>query len=69
MSRAAPRSCGGTFDFDQKKLRLSEVARLSEDPDIWNDPQRAQELGKERKALEGVVNTLERLGSGVRDAK
>ena len=68
-SRAAPPSCGGIFDFDAKKLRLSEVAKLTEDPDIWNDPQRAQELGKERKTLESVVGTLERLGAGVRDAK
>ena len=48
---------------------MSEVAKLTEDPDIWNDPKRAQDLGKERKALESVVQTLERLGSGVRDAK
>jgi peptide chain release factor 2 len=48
---------------------LSEVAKLTEDPEIWNDPQRAQELGKERKTLEGVVGTLERLDAGVRDAK
>jgi peptide chain release factor 2 len=68
-SKAGPPSCGGIFDFDAKKLRLSEVAKLTEDPDIWNDPQRAQELGKERKTLESVVNTLERLGAGVRDAK
>ena len=68
-SRAAPPSCGGIFDFDGKKLRLSEVAKLTEDPDIWHDPQRAQELGKERKTLESVVDTLERLGAGVRDAK
>jgi peptide chain release factor 2 len=64
-----PPSCGGIFDFDAKKLRLSEVAKLTEDPEIWSDQQRAQELGKERKSLEGVVDTLERLDSGVRDAK
>src|SRR5689334_6661562 len=68
-SKAARPSCGGIFDFDAKKLRLSEVAKLTEDPEIWNDPQRAQELGKERKTLEGVVGTLERLDAGVRDAK
>src|SRR3954467_9453196 len=68
-SRAAPPSCGGIFDFDAKKLRLTEVAKLTEDPQIWNDPQRAQELGRERKTLEAVVGTLERLDSGVRDAK
>ena len=69
MSKAAPPSCGGIFDFDQKKIRLSEVAKLTEDPDIWNEPQRAQDLGKERKELEGVVTTLERLADEVRDAK
>ncbi|HEX2829499.1 MAG TPA: peptide chain release factor 2 [Burkholderiales bacterium] len=57
------------LDFDSKKLRLTEVVRLTEDPDIWNDQQRAQDLGKERKTLEAVVGTLERLDSGVRDAK
>jgi peptide chain release factor 2 len=69
MSKAAPPSCGGIFDFDQKKIRLSEVAKLTEDPDIWNEPQRAQDLGKAKKALEGVVTTLERLADEVRDAK
>ena len=68
-SKAALSSCGGIFDFDQKKIRLSEVAKLTEDPQIWNEPQRAQDLGKERKVLEGVVHTLERLAEGVRDAK
>src|SRR5436190_17203613 len=58
-SKIARSSCGGIFDFDQKKLRLSEVERITEDPDIWNEPQRAQGLGKEKKALEGVVGTLE----------
>ena len=36
------------------------VTRLSEDPALRSDAKRAQEIGKERKALEGVVGTLER---------
>ena len=36
-----------------KKDRLEEVVGLSEDPELWNDPKRAQEIGKERKILEG----------------
>ena len=35
-----------------------------EDPGIWNDAERAQALGKEKKSLEAVVLTL----SGVRNA-
>ncbi len=36
---------------------------------MWSVPQRAQELGKEKKALEAVVGTLGRVGGGVSDAK
>jgi peptide chain release factor 2 len=51
-----------------KAVRLEEVARELEDPKIWDDPKRAQELGKERKALEGVVHALNALDTGIRDS-
>ena len=51
-----------------KAVRLEEVTRELEDPKIWDDPKRAQELGKERKALEGVVGTLTRLDAGLKDS-
>ena len=38
-----------------------------EDPTVWNDSKRAQELGKEKKALEGVVLTLDSLTSELSD--
>ena len=41
------------LQFDEKQERLVEVCALSENPDIWNDAKRAQELGRERKLLEG----------------
>jgi peptide chain release factor 2 len=44
------------------------VQRELEVPDVWNDPERAQALGKERASLEGVVGTLEDLDSGLTDA-
>jgi peptide chain release factor 2 len=44
------------------------VLRELEDPGIWNDPERAQELGRERTRLEGVVGTLDRLKSGISEA-
>ena len=49
---------GGIFDFDTKSNRLIEVNRILEDPKIWDDPKQAQAFGKEKKLLEGVVNTL-----------
>jgi len=36
---------------------------------VWNDNKRAQELGRERKSLEFLVGTFDRLDSGLRDAK
>ncbi len=58
---------GGIFDFDAKKERLEEVDRELEVPDVWNDPARAQALGKERAALERVVHTLSDMAQGLSD--
>ncbi|MBM3340499.1 MAG: peptide chain release factor 2 [Betaproteobacteria bacterium] len=68
MSTRAPRSCGGIFDYETKKTRLAEVVRLAEDPAVWGDSGRAQALGKERKALEFTVGSLDTLAAGLRDA-
>lgn len=58
---------GGIFDYAGKKDRLEEVIGLSEDPELWNDPKKAQEVGKERKVLEGIVLTLDHLHNGIED--
>ena len=52
------RNFGGFFDFDAKSARLIEVNQLLEDPQLWNDPKRAQEMGREKKSLEAVVDAL-----------
>jgi peptide chain release factor 2 len=61
-------SYGGIFDYPGKHDRLAEVAGLLEDPKVWDDAKRAQELGRERKALEGVVLNLDKIGSGLAEA-
>ena len=38
------------------------------EPDVWNRPEIAQGLGRERSSLEIVVKTIEDLDSGVADA-
>lgn len=62
-------SLGGIFDFDTRKERLVEVERELEDPKVWDNPERAQELGRERVSLAGVVNTIETLDKGLADAR
>ena len=51
-----------------KEARLAAVDRELEDPKVWDNPQRAQELGREKKALDGVVLTLTRLATHIEDS-
>ena len=46
---------------------MSEVTSALEDPTVWDNPKRAQELGKEKKSLEDVVVVLDRLSSELAD--
>jgi peptide chain release factor 2 len=64
----AAQNCGGIFDYDTKQERLTEVSELAEDPAIWQDAKRAQELGRERKMLEGVVLGLSKIQQDISDA-
>ncbi|MDR0440925.1 MAG: peptide chain release factor 2 [Candidatus Accumulibacter sp.] len=56
------------LDYDRKSDQLSALTRELEDPAVWNDTERAQELAKERKALEGVVLTLDRVAGEIADS-
>ncbi len=69
ISRDAKSLLGGTFDFDEKQERLTEVLRELEDPKIWDDPEKAQALGRERTQLEGVVHNLLKIRNGIQDAQ
>ncbi len=64
---AAP-SCGGIFDFAGKQERLVEVNLLAEDPAVWGDPKKSQEIGREKKLLDDVVSDLITIHSGLKDA-
>jgi peptide chain release factor 2 len=60
---------GGIFDFESKNQRLEEVNGLLEDPKIWDDNAKSQKLGKEKRELELVVNTLNSVEGGLKDAQ
>ncbi|MGX5174663.1 peptide chain release factor 2 [Aliikangiella sp. IMCC44653] len=66
--QARKSSLRGYLDYDTKKERLTEVERELELPEIWNEPERAQALGKERSSLEVVVATIDKLDAGLDDA-
>ena len=44
------------------------MQRELEEPSVWDDPERAQSLGKERAQLEQVVTGLDQLSIGLSDA-
>jgi len=43
------------------------VIAALENPSVWNEPKRAQELGREKKQLEDVVGTIDHLKSNLSD--
>jgi peptide chain release factor 2 len=60
---------GGIFDFDVKSEKLDQVNAELEDPTVWDDQKRAQDLGKEKKSLENIVHTLIKIDSELADAR
>ena len=63
----APKIYGGIFDYPAKAERLRTVNAALEDPAVWNDPKKAQELGKEKKSLDDVVVVLDELARELAD--
>ena len=59
---------GGIFDYAVKQDRLKEVELELAEPSVWDDPEKAQALGRERASLEAVVTTIEVLDAGCDDA-
>ncbi|WP_157070793.1 peptide chain release factor 2 [Legionella steelei] len=57
----------GYLDFDAKSERLEEVIRELESSTVWDNPEVAQALGRERTQLEVVVSTLTQLSQSIND--
>lgn len=63
------RRLGGIFDFETRQERLVEVERELEDPNIWNDQDKAQALGREKTQLEKIVHTISDLDDSLESVK
>lgn len=62
------KSLGGIFDLASKQERLEEVTAMLEDPAIWQNPEEAQALGKERVQLEKTVKVITQTERGVEES-
>ena len=51
---------GGIFDYEKRKVRIIELTEHTQDPNFWNDPDKAQsimkELNHEKSLVEGWDN-------------
>ncbi|MCB1438361.1 MAG: peptide chain release factor 2 [Nitratireductor sp.] len=55
------------FDWDKSLKRLSELNQKAEDPELWNRPDEAQKLMRERQLLEKSISTIKALQSELDD--
>jgi peptide chain release factor 2 len=49
------------LDWDRAQRRLQELNAQVEDPSLWNDPKRAQEVMRERRRLDEAINATRSL--------
>ncbi|WP_349371975.1 peptide chain release factor 2 [Salinarimonas sp.] len=56
------------LDWDTAQRRLAELNALSENPDLWNDPDAAQKVMRERLSLEDQISSIKRLEQELDDA-
>ncbi|ATH84190.1 MULTISPECIES: peptide chain release factor 2 [Pseudomonadaceae] len=62
-------SIRGYLDYDHKHDRLVEVNRELEDASVWNKPEYAQALGRERAMLAQIVETIDDLTGSLADSR
>ncbi|MBK1635042.1 peptide chain release factor 2 [Rhodovulum adriaticum] len=55
------------MDYDTAEHRLEEFNAMTEDPDLWNDPDRAQKLMRERQALVDAMDTYKSISQDLQD--
>lgn len=61
------RRFGGIFDYEDKCRRLEAVRTELENPEVWKNPQKAQELGRERAQLVAAVELYQKLETSHRE--
>ncbi|WP_395006585.1 PCRF domain-containing protein, partial [Cypionkella sp.] len=55
------------MDLETAGHRLEEFDAMIENPDLWNDPARAQKLMRERQGLLEQISTYKLIDTGLRD--
>jgi peptide chain release factor 2 len=59
---------GGVFDWEAALRRLDELNARAEDPTLWDNPEKAQSLMRERTRLATSVDAVNGMGKDLQDA-
>jgi len=57
-----------SLDWDRAVRRLDELNARVEDPKLWDDPKKAEEVMRERRRLDGAIGTVNEIGREMADA-
>ncbi|WP_315042552.1 peptide chain release factor 2 [Faucicola mancuniensis] len=57
------------LDIEAKQERLEEVNLELENPELWNDPERATKISKEKAQLDGIIGVIVALDEKLEDTK
>lgn len=56
------------LDWDRAVRRLNELNARVEDPKLWDDPKKAEEVMRERRRLEAAIGAVNQIGQEMADA-
>jgi peptide chain release factor 2 len=59
---------GGVFDLTGRQQRLQKLDEIAGDATLWEDPERAQKILRERSSLSGFVERFRTIHRGIDDA-
>lgn len=59
--------CGGIFDWDRATTRFQDLDEASQSPTLWDDPESAQKILKERDQLTQAIGRIQELERRLKD--
>src|SRR5690242_10377171 len=62
-------SCGGIFDVDVKREKLTQLENRMAERGFWDDQHSAQRVVQQVKALKGLVDPFDKLSDRVKSAQ
>ena len=61
--------CGSIFDPARTRDQLAEIEKQAAEPDLWSNPQKSQQVMREKKRLEGILATESDLARRTEDVQ